>query len=67
MNKIRPEIDHSFAETANPPKEPIFADDSDFPTLSKAERELLKSIMKKTLPEGDLIVNKDKTEETIIN
>ena len=62
MNKIRPEI-----ETTNPPKELIFADDSNFPTLSKPEQELLKSIMKETLAEDDLIVNEDKTEETIRN
>ena len=52
MNKIRSEIEHSYAETTNPPKELIFVDDSDFPTLSKAERELLKSIMKETLAEN---------------
>ena len=67
MNKMRPEIEHSYAETTNPRKELIFPDDSDFPTLSKAEWELLKIIMKETLVEYDLIVNKDKTEETIIN
>ena len=67
MNKIRPEIEHSYAETTNPPKELIFGHDSDFPTLSKAERKLLKSIMKETVAEDDLIVNEDKTEETIIN
>ena len=68
MNKTRPEIEHSYAlETTNPPIELIFADDSDFPTLSKAEQELLKSIMKETLAEDDLIVNEDKTEEIIIN
>ena len=55
------------AETTNPPKELTFADDSDFPTFSKAEQERLKSIMKETLAEGDLIVNEDKAEETIIN
>ena len=49
----------------NPPKD-LFADYNDSPTLSKAERELLQSIMKKTLTD-DLIVNRDKTEETIIN
>ena len=37
MNKIT-EIEHSYAETTDPPKELIFADDSNFPTLSKAER-----------------------------
>ena len=52
MNKIRSEIEHSYAETTNPPKELIFVDDSDFPTLSKAERELLKSIMKETMAEN---------------
>ena len=67
LNKIRPEIEHSYTETTNPPKKPIFANDSDFPILSKAERELLKSIMKETLTEDDLTVNEDKTEETIIN
>ena len=68
MNKIRPEIEHSYAlETTNPPIELIFAGDSDFPILSKAEQELLKSIMKETLAEDDLIVNEDKTEEIIIN
>ena len=67
MNKIRPEIEHSYDETTNPPKEIIFADDSDFPILSKAEQEFLKSIMKETLAEDDSIVNEDKTEETIIN
>ena len=67
MNKIRPEIEHPYAETTNPPKELIFADDSDFPTLSKSEQKLLKSVMKETLAEDDLIVNEDKTEETIIN
>ena len=67
MKKIRPEIEHSYAETTNPPKELIFADVSDFSTLSKAERELLKSIIKESLVEDDLIVNEDKTEETIIN
>ena len=66
MNKIRPEIEHFYAETKNPPKYLIFADDNDFPTLSKAERELLQSIMKKTLTDN-LIVNRGKTEETIIN
>ena len=55
MKKIRPEI------------ELIFSDDSYFPTLSKAEQELLKRIMKETLAEDDLIVNEDKTEETILN
>ena len=54
------------AETANPPKELIFADNSDFPTFSKAEQEHSKSIMKETLAEDDLIVNEDKAEETII-
>ena len=49
MNKITPEIEHSYVETTNPPKELIFADNSDFPTLSKVERKLLKSIMKETL------------------
>ena len=34
---MRPEIEHSYAETTNPRKELIFPDDSDFPTLSKAE------------------------------
>ena len=67
MNKITPEIERSYVETTNPPKELIFADNSDFPTLRKVERELLKSIMKETLSEDDLIVNEDKTEETIIN
>ena len=67
MNKTRPEIEHSYAETTNPSKNLIFADDSDFPTLSKAERELFKSIMKETLAEEDLIVNEDKTVEIIIN
>ena len=67
MNKIRPEIEHSYDETTNPPKEIIFADDSDFPILSKAEQEFLESIMKETLAEDDSIVNEDKTEETIIN
>ena len=66
MNKIRPEIWHFYAETKNPPKDLIFADDNDFPTLSKAEWELLQSIMKETLTD-DLIVNRNKTEETIIN
>ena len=41
--------------------------ESNFPTLSKTERELLKSIIEETLAEDDLIVNKDKTEETKIN
>ena len=54
------------AETANPPKELIFADNSDFPTFSKVEQERSKSIMKETLAEDDLIVNEDKAEETII-
>ena len=54
------------AETANPPKELIFAGNSDFPIFSKAEQERLKSIMKETLAEDDLIVNEDKAEETII-
>ena len=67
MNKIRPEIEHFYAVTTSPPKELIFADDSDFQTLSKAEQELLKNIMKETLAQDDLIVNEDKTEETIIN
>ena len=49
MNKITPEIEHSYVETKNPPKELIFADNSDFPTLRKVERKLLKSIMKETL------------------
>ena len=66
MNKRKPAIEHSYAETTNPSKELIFADDSDFPTLSKAEQELLKSIIKETQAEVDLIVNEDKTEETII-
>ena len=43
MNKIRPEIEHFYAVITNPPKELIFADDSDFQTLSKAEQELLKT------------------------
>ena len=67
MNKIKPAIEHSYAETTNPSKELIFADDSDFPTLSKADRELFKSIMKETMAEDDLIVNEGKTVETIIN
>ena len=58
---------HSYAKTTNPPKELIFADNSHFPTLSKAECEFLKGIIKETLAEDDLIVNKHKTEETIIN
>ena len=33
----------------------------------KLNKERLKSIMKETLAEGDLIVNEDKAEETIIN
>ena len=37
MNKMRPEIEHYYVETTNPPKELIFADDSDFLTLSKTE------------------------------
>ena len=64
---MRPEIEHYYVETTNPPKEFIFADDSDFLTLSKTERELLKGMMKKTLVEENLIVNEDKTEEIIIN
>ena len=67
MNKMRPEIEHYYVETTNPPKEFIFADDSDFLTLSKTERELLKGMMKETLVEENLIVNEDKTEEIIIN
>ena len=67
MNKIKPAIEHSYAETTNPSKELIFAGDSDFPTLSKADRELFKSIMKETMAEDDLIVNEGKTVETIIN
>ena len=59
---IRPETKHSYAETTNPPKELIFADNSNFPTLSKAEWEFLKGIIKETLAEDDLIVNKHKTE-----
>ena len=43
MNKIRPEIEHFYAVITNPPKELIFADNSDFQTLSKAEQELLKT------------------------
>ena len=67
MNKIKPAIEHSYAEATNSLKELIFADDSDFPTLSKAERELFKSVMKETLAEDDLIVNDDKTVEAMIN
>ena len=67
MNKTRPEIEHSYAETTNPSKKLIFADDSDFPTLSQADRELFKSIMKETMAEDDLIVNEGKTVETIKN
>ena len=67
INKIKPAIEHSYAETTNPSKELIFAGDSDFPTLSKADRELFKSIMKETMAEDDLIVNEGKTVETIIN
>ena len=63
MNKIRPEIEHSYDKATNPLKEFISADDSDFPTLSKAERENSKSIMKKTLAEDDLIVNEEKTKK----
>ena len=59
MNKRKPAIEHSYAETTNPSKELIFADDSDFPTLSKAE-------MKETMAEDDLIVNEGKTVETIM-
>ena len=59
---IRSETKHSYAETTNPPKELIFADNSNFPTLSKAEWEFLKGIIKETLAEDDLIVNKHKTE-----
>ena len=66
MNKIT-ETEHSYADSTNPPKELIFADDSNFPNLSKAERELLKIIMKEILADDDLVVNEDKTEETIIN
>ena len=64
---IRPETKHSYAKTTNPPKELIFADNSNFPTLSKAEWEFLKGIIKETLAEDNLIVNRHKTEETIIN
>ena len=67
MNKMRPEIEHYYVETTNPPKELIFADESDLLTFSKTERELLKGIMKETLVEENLIVNEDKTEEIIIN
>ena len=63
MNKIRPEIEHSYDKTTNPLKEFISADDSNFPTLSKAERENLKSIMKETLAEEDLIVNEENTKK----
>ena len=67
MNTLRPEIEHSYSIQINPPKELIYADDSDFPTVNKNECTFLKSIMKDILAEDDLIVNEDKTEETTIN
>ena len=42
MNTLRPEIEHSYSLKINPPNELIYADYSDFPTVSKDEQEFLK-------------------------
>ena len=66
VNTLKPSIEHSYAGNTCLPSEMEYADDTDFMTESFTEKEYIKSIVKDTLAEHNLLVNDDKTEETLI-
>ena len=66
LHQFKPQIEHSYIKRSYLPSEMEYADDTDFITESQHEKEYLKSIIKDTLIQHNLIVNDDKTEETFI-
>lgn len=67
LNNSRPDnSEHSYCKKSSIPDEIIYADDTDFVSEDKRRRDILTKNIADILKEGNLKVNGDKTEQTII-
>ena len=68
VNIRKPEIEHDYCQQkrSSIPNELVYADDSDFATEDKNERDLIAENIAGILKKGNLLVNEEKTEHTVI-